>query len=80
MDFIESSARERAQSEGERDQLTEEERRDLCSVIQTRCFAHIRCLCANDGVIFENEWLKDEVTKNITELQGKKTSFKLFLR
>ena len=58
MDFIEASVREYMQSEGEWDQLTEEERRDLCSVIQTRCFAHIRCLCANDGVIFENEWLK----------------------
>ena len=58
MGFIETSMREYMQTEGGLDQLTEEERRDLCSIIQTRCFAHIKCLCTNDGMMLENEWLK----------------------
>ena len=30
--------------------MSEEERKELSEIIQTRCFAHVRCICADRGV------------------------------
>ena len=43
-------------------ELSIEAKDELFHMIQTRCFGHIRCLCANDGVLMETEWLKENYT------------------
>ena len=40
------------------DSLSAEERRDIMMIVDERCFSHIRCLCANDSVKMENEYMK----------------------
>lgn len=39
--------------------MSEEERKELSEIIQTRCFAHVRCICADRGVEAENKWMED---------------------
>ena len=36
------------------DDMEDEDKEKLVEVIQLRCFSHIRCLCANEGVNLEN--------------------------
>ncbi|MEE3073036.1 MAG: hypothetical protein VX305_01950, partial [Actinomycetota bacterium] len=40
------------------DSLSAEEQRDIMMIVDERCFSHIRCLCANDSVKIENEYMK----------------------
>ncbi len=59
-DFIASSVEEFMTRRGEDlDEMSENERKDLSEVIQTRCFAHVRCICADRGVEAENRWMGD---------------------
>ena len=59
-DFIASSVEEFMTRRGEDlDKMSENERKDLSEVIQTRCFAHVRCICADRGVEAENRWMED---------------------
>ena len=44
---------------GDVEGMTEDERKELSEIIQTRCFAHIRCICADRGVEAENKWMED---------------------
>ena len=44
--------------EGDFDEMESEARDEIVNVINLRCFAHIRCLCANDGVKLEDEFMK----------------------
>ena len=59
-DFIASSVEDfRARCGEDLDEMSEDERKELSEVIQTRCFAHIRCICADRGVEAENRWMDD---------------------
>ena len=44
---------------GDVEAMSEEERKELSEIIQTRCFAHVRCICADRGVEAENKWMED---------------------
>ena len=49
-DFIVSSVEKLMKRCGDDvDEMSEIERKELSEVIQTRCFAHVRCICADRG-------------------------------
>ena len=61
--------------EGDFDGMESEAREEIVNVINLRCFAHIRCLCANDGVKLEDEFMKfhyemPETWKDVPVLSG----------
>jgi hypothetical protein len=51
-----------ARLHGDWGELSMEAKEELFHMILARCFGHIRCLCANDGVLMETEWLKGKYT------------------
>ena len=59
-DFIASSVEDFMVRRGEDlDEMSEDERKELSEATQTRCFAHIRRICADRGVEAENRWMDD---------------------
>ena len=59
-DYITHSVEEFMRRRGsDLEAMSEEERKELSEIIQTRCFAHVRCICADRGVEAENKWMAD---------------------